>query len=225
MPNVLTPVQLDLKKFKATFTKKKRMQWARPSIWYDADTPDTIDRQHTEDNAIKNVLDDSRRQFKHRTDIFTTADRMQETRLAADYAFQHSMNIIAFLAWVLILSNEHCRRMLVLSKWSRGDVAKIDSEITIHNRATNIDPKRIARVMAGMKKPCPGKHHNQSTCERVTTADHDLCWSCHQVWKTRETMPDWMRAVVRDDYREMRRRAMESLYHVQYVEYDNDEAA
>lgn len=224
MEKTLKPMKLDYVSFKRAFIKKKRMQWARPSIWYDADTPDTITRE-TEDLATLNVLDDSRRQFKHRTDIFTPHDRMHETRLAADYAFLHSMNIIRFLMWVLILSDEHSRRMLLLSGWRKADVAKNDPHITVYNRAVNIDPKQIARVMTGMKKPCPGKHHNQATCERVTTSNHDLCWSCHQVWPTRETMPDWMVAVVRDDWREFRKRAIESLYHVQYVEFDYDEAA
>lgn len=224
MDKLLQPLKLDYPGFKRTFLKKKRMQWARPSIWYDADTPDTIARE-TEDAAIVNILHDSRPQFKYRTDIFTSADRLHETRLAADYAIEHNRNVINFLMWILILSNEHCRRMLVLSGWRKANVEENDPHITIHNRAVNIDPKRIARVMTGMKKPCPGKHHNQATCERVTTSNHDLCWSCHQVWPTRETMPDWMVAVVRDDWREFRKRAIESLYHLEYIEYDNDEAA
>lgn len=219
---VLQPMSLDYTSFRKTFVKKKRMQWARPSIWYDADVADTINRE-TEDDAIANVLDDSRRQFKHRTDVFTPADRMGETRIAADYQWQKTYelaSVIRFLMWVLILSDSHTRKMLMLSGWHKVDSEKNAPNITILSRVKTIDPRLIGRVMAGMKKPCPGKHHNQATCERVTTSNHDLCWSCHQVWPTREAFPDWMLAVVRDDYREFRRQAIEAVYHQEYVEAD-----
>lgn len=193
------------------------MQWARPSIWYDADTPDTITRE-AEDAAVVNVLDDSRRQFKHRTDIFTPADRMHETRLAADYAIRNSVSVIRFLMWVLILSESHTRRMLVLSGWHKGNGGEIEPELVIHSRDKRFDERLILRSMSGMKKPCPGKHHNQINCEHVTTANHDLCWSCHQRWNTRDEMPEWMQAVVRDDRKEYRRRAIEALYHMEYSE-------
>lgn len=216
-------MKLDYPSFKRTFLKKKRMQWARPSIWYGSDTPDTITRE-TEDIALTNILHDSRSQFKHRTDIFTPADRMSETRLAADYAFFNSLNIIRFLMWILILSDEHARRMLILSGWHKADVAKNEGQLVILSRDRRFDERLILRSMMGMKKSCPGKHHNQANCEHVTTANHDLCWSCHQRWNTRDEMPEWMQVVVRDDRKEYRRRAIEALYHMEYTE-EIDEAA
>lgn len=214
-------LQLDIAQFKKAFAKKKRMQWARPSIWYDADTPDTITRE-AEDSAVANVLDDSRRQFKHRTDIFTPQDRMHETRLAADYAFHRSMNIIRFLMWVLILSDEHSRRMLMLSGWRRADVAKIEPEFALISRAVKQNERQVQRIMATTLKPCPGKPENKY-CDGHTRASNDLCWHCRLKWKTRAEYPLWLLTLVQDDDKEYRRQAQEALYHIEYVE--NDEAA
>lgn len=218
---LLQPLKLDYASFRKTFVKKKKMQWARPSIWYDADLADTVDRSEGEGDAIKNVLDDSRRIFKHRTDIFTPEDRMQETRLAADYAYEkygEMASVIHFLKWVLLLSETHSRKMLMLSGWRKLDSWKTAPQLVIHSRDKRFDERLILRVMMGIKKQCPGKHHNTVNCEHVTSANHDLCWTCHQIWQTRDDMPDWMQSVVRNDRKEYRRQAIEAIYHEEYME-------
>lgn len=216
MPISSLPTSFDYTGFRRTFLLKKRYAWARPSIWLDSSYPATVDRSGSEDPAILLVLEAARQTFKLRSDVFTPADRLEEARRLADYAADRGVTVTRLVAAMLLISNEHARRLLIQSGWKRCDVEENDQEFIIQSRA-KFDERRIRHTMMGIRKPCPGASNNPR-CEKTTTSNHDLCWPCHEIWHSREEMPDWMLHVVRDDQREYRRQAIEALYHLELRE-------
>lgn len=209
---------IDIAAFRKRFVSKKKKSWARPMIWMDADEPSTINRDKSEGAAIVNVLEQARYKFRY-DPTFTREERLQETRIAADYAYARGMGIIRFLMFILVMSDEHSRRLLILSGWRGIDVAKNGSEFHSISRADNYDERTIKRYVAGIKKPCPGRPYNRSSCDMFVTANHGICWHCLQLYgQSREQWPKWLVSLVQDDDREYRLRAIEALYHRELVE-------
>lgn len=215
---VIQPLTLDITSFKKRFKAKKRVAWAHPMIWMDAYEPSTINRDLSEGEAVVNILAQSRRQFRYNP-LFTREERLQETRIAADYAYARGMNIVKFLVFILMMSDEHCRRLLLLSGYKVANVVENGSEFHINSRAKLYDERAIKRYVAGFRKPCPGRPFNRSTCDGFTNANHGVCWHCSQLYgASRQEWPNWLIALVQDDDREYRRRAIEAIYHRELVE-------
>jgi len=210
---LLQPLTIDYAQFRKRFVAKKKASWARPMIWMDAEEPSTVNRSLSEGDAIVNVLEQARHTFRYRSDLFTREERLQETRIAHDYALAHGLGIIRFLMFILLMSDEHCRRMLIMAGRA-GNVAKVTPEFHSISRAQSHNEKDIKRYVAGLKKPCPGRPFNKASCDRFVTANHGICWHCLQMYgMTRNEWPNWLVALVQDDDREYRLRAIEALYH------------
>lgn len=215
---VIEPLSLNISAFKKRFARKKKVAWARPMIWLDATEPSTVNRDLSEGEALANVFDQARVQFRYNP-LFTRDERLQETRIAADYAYARGLNIVRFLMMVLLMSDEHCRRLLILSGYRVADVANSGSEFHSIDRAKLYDERAIKRYVAGLRKPCPGRPFNRSSCDGFVTANHGVCWHCLQMYgQTRDLWPNWLLALVQDDDREYRRRAIEAIYHRELVE-------
>ncbi len=214
---LIESLTIDYASFRRRFVTKKKKSWARPMIWMDADYPSTINRYHSEDIAIVNILEQARHKFRY-DPTFTREERLQETRIAHDYALAHGLAVIRFLMFILVMSDEHCRRLLIMAG-RNGNVAKNEVNLHITDRASLYDERAIKRYMVGLKKVCPGKPHNKSTCDGTVTANHGICWHCLQMYgQTRDTWPNWLIALVQDDDREMRRQAIEAIYHQELYE-------
>lgn len=210
---VIEPLTLDVGAFKKRFAQKKKLAWAHPMIWIEAADPSTINRDHSEGEAVVNVFEQARRQFRYNP-LFTRDERLMETRLAADYATRYGLGVIRILMVVLMMSDEHCRRLLLLSGWKGNDVAKNTSEFHSNSRADLYDERAIKRYTAGLRKPCPGRPYNRSSCDGFVTANRGVCWHCVQLYgQSRQEWPNWLIALVQDDDREYRLRAIEALYH------------
>ncbi len=203
---------IDYAAFRRRFVTKKKKSWARPMIWVDADEPSTINRDHSEGIAFVNILEQARHQFRY-DPTFTREERLEETRLAHDYAIAHGIGIIKFLMFILLMSDEHCRRLLIMAG-RNGNVARFDYEFHSIDRASTHDERDIKRYVAGIRKPCPGRPYNKNTCDGFVTANHGICWHCVQLYgASRTDWPNWLIALVRDDDKEYRLRAIEALYH------------
>lgn len=209
---------IDIAAFRKRFVTKKAKSWARPMIWMDANEPSTINRDKSEGEAMVNVLKQARRQFRY-DPTFTREERLQETRIAADYAMARGMGIVRFLMFILLMSDEHSRRLLILSGWKGVNVALEGHEFHVIGRADNYDERAIKRYVAGARKACPGRPFNKSTCDKFVTANHGICWHCLQLYgASRSDWPNWLLSLVRDDDKEMRQRAIEALYFREYQE-------
>lgn len=217
---LLQPLTIDYAAFRKRFVTKKRKSWARPMIWIDADEPSTINRDATEGVAMVNILEQARHKFRY-DPTFTRDERLEETRLAHDYALAHGVGVIRFLMFILMMSDEHCRRMLIMAG-RNSNVANSGSNFHSINRASMYDERTIKRYVAGLKKPCPGRPYNRNTCDHFVTANHGICWHCLQLYgASRTEWPNWLVALVQDDDREYRLRAIEALY---YREVNDDMA-
>lgn len=215
---LLQPLTINYELFRKRFVAKKKKSWARPMLWIDAHEPSTVNRDDSEGVALTNIFEAARHEFRYNP-LFTRDERLKETRLAADYAMARAMNIVKFLAFILVMSDEHSRRLLVLSGWRGSNVVENASDFHIHNRASLYDERTIKRYVAGLRKPCPGRPFNHSSCDKFVTADHGICWHCLQLYgQTRQEWPKWLLALVQDDDREMRSRAIEALYHGEFIE-------
>lgn len=215
---LLEPLTINYELFRKRFVAKKKKSWAHPMVWIDAFEPSTVNRDHSEGVALTNVFESARHEFRYNP-LFTRDERLKETRLAADYAMARAMNIVKFLAFILVMSDEHSRRLLVLSGWRGSNVVENVPNLHIHSRGGIQNEKDIKRYVAGLRKPCPGRPFNHSSCDKFVTADHGICWHCLQLYgQTRQEWPKWLLALVQDDDREMRSRAIEALYHGEFVE-------
>lgn len=212
------PLTIDYASFRKRFVSKKKKSWARPMIWMDASEPSTIDRSGSEDIAIVNVLEQARKQFRY-DPSFTREERLEETWIAADYAYSRGLGIVRFLMYILLMSDEHSRRLLILSGWKGQYVAKSASQLPNNIRVKHYNEQDIKRYRAGLRKPCPGRPYNKQTCDKFVSASHDICWHCLQMYgTTRQEWPNWLVALAQDDDREYRLRAIEALYHREFVE-------
>lgn len=209
---------IDIAAFKKRFRSKKAKSWARPMIWMDAAEPSTIDRTRSEDIAIVNVLEQARHKFRF-DPAFTRDERLAETRTAADYAYARGLSIIGFLMFILVMSDVHSRRLLILSGWKGVNVAHNDHIFHNSIKRQVYDEGAIKRVISGLRKPCPGRPFNRSTCDGFVSAKHGICWHCLQMYgQTRDLWPNWLLTLVRDDDKEYRLRAIEALYHREFHE-------
>lgn len=207
-PDTLT---IDYAAFRKRYRRLKRNWWARPMIWMDHDEPGTVNRDLSEGLACTNILQQARYRFRRDPSI-RLEDRLDETRIARDYALAHGVGVVRFLMYILMMSDRHCRRMLVLTG-TPLDAVKIDHQFHSMSKVSKYDERALKRYVAGLKKPCPGRSFNRKDCDQFVTADHGICWHCLQRYgATRAEWPSWLVMLVRDDDKEYRRRAKEALY-------------
>jgi hypothetical protein len=213
---VLTPLLINEAKFKKRFRQRKSKYWARPSVCLIADEPGTIDRNDTEGVAIVNVFEQARNIFRYHPQLFTTDDRLEEVRTLADYAYSGGKPIVRLLMYALLYSDDNCRRLLILSGWNKESDKNEDLGTIYNVGKARQNRTAIHGVLRRMDKKCPG-HGANPDCEGKIPAHRDLCFSCHELYgKTREEYPEWLRFMVRDDYAEHRKQAIEQLYHIEY---------
>lgn len=223
MSKVIEPLKLDVKKFKQRFKERARYRWAKPSVWLISHEPTALYRE-LEVLVILSLFEQSKNIFKWRHDLWSDADRLEEVRTLADFATEQGVSIIGLLMRTMLYSDEHCRRLLILSGW-KADVAKNPLTMVLDNRDGErfFNRKKVDRSLSVTMRPCPGKLVNKSTCAGVVAANHDLCWHCHQIYGfTREEYPKWMLFMVQDDRREYYARAKEAIY---FEELPDEKAA
>jgi hypothetical protein len=193
--------------------------WCFPSKFIISDHADTVSRP-TEDEAIVNIIEAARRIFRYRSDVFTTQMRHTEVIKLADYANRLAINPTAFTAGVLKYDRSWVRKVLVEAGWfdkkATENAEKFHSIYESSEHPKRRQPEnRVKRIMASGTKPCPA-HGENRFCKGHAYGCDSLCEECLKVYGvTRESWPDWLLFLVRDDEREARRKAQESVLHLE----------
>jgi hypothetical protein len=191
-----------------------RFLWRyKPSTWLISGNPDTVERP-TEAEAIVNAFKEAQRMFRA---IATQDEIMDEVRVLVRYAYDNNIGVVQLVKVALGYSQSHAYRLIANCGVKADDGKKIEPDLVVVDRVKLYDERAIMRYMASIVKPCPN-HNHEPNCQKTTTAQYDLCWSCSQVYRTREEMPDWLRFVSQRDKAEYRRQAIEALYHVELIE-------
>lgn len=191
-----------------------RFLWRyKPSTWLISGNPETIERP-TEAEAIVGAFMEARRMFRA---IATRDEIMEEVRTLVRYAHENNMGAAILVEKALGFSKSYAYELVVKSGIDREYRNETAPELVVIDRVKLYDERAIMRYMASIVKPCPN-HNHEPSCEQTTTAQFDLCWSCSQVYRTREEMPDWLRFVSKRDKAEYRKQAIEALYHSELIE-------
>lgn len=191
-----------------------RFLWRyKPSTWLISGNPDTVERP-TESDAIMNAFMEAVRMFRA---IATQQEIMEEVRTLVAYAHENNMGAVKLVEKCLSYSERHAYRLVRECGYAAANVSEIDAEFPSIDRVKLYDERAIKRYVAAITKPCPNHNHNPE-CQKTTQANHDLCWSCSQVYRTREEMPAWLKWVVQQDNAEYRKQALEALYHAELIE-------
>jgi hypothetical protein len=192
--------------------------WCFPSKFIISDHADTVSRP-TEDEAIVNIVEAARRIFRYRSDVFTTQMRHTEVIKLADYANRLAINPTAFSAGVLKYDRSWVRKVLVESGWfdkkATENTEKFASVIEGQHHKRRQPENRIQKIKASGTKPCPA-HGENRFCKGYAYGCDDLCEECFKVYGyVREDYPSWLLFLVKDDAREARRKAQESVLHLE----------
>lgn len=191
-----------------------RFLWRyKPSTWLISGNPDTVERP-TEAEAIVGAFMEARRMFRA---IATRDEIMEEVRTLVHYAYINNIGVVQLVEKCLGYSERHAYRLIAGCGYKPDHVRENAPEFPVIDRVKLYDEQAIKRYVAAITKPCPNHNHSPK-CNSTTQANHDLCWSCSQVYATREEMPDWLRWVVKQDNAEYRRQAIEALYHAELIE-------
>jgi len=191
-----------------------RFLWRyKPSTWLISGNPDTVERP-TEAEAIVGAFMEARRMFRA---IATQDEIMDEVRVLVRYAYDNDIGVVQLVKVALGYSQRHAYRLIANCGVQREHGNENAPELVVVDRVKLYDERAIMRYMASIVKPCPN-HNHAPGCNQTTTAQYDLCWSCSQVYRTREEMPEWLRFVSQRDKVEYRKQAIEALYHAELIE-------
>lgn len=191
-----------------------RFLWRyKPSTWLISGNPDTVERP-TEAEAIVNAYDDAVLMFRA---IATPNEVMDEVRTLVQYAYENSIGAAKLIEKALGFSESYAYELVVKCGIERRDKNENASEFPLYSRVKLYDESAIKRYVAAIIKPCPNHNHSPH-CEKTTRASNELCYSCRQIYMTREEMPEWLRWVVKQDNAEYRKQAIEALYHAELIE-------
>jgi len=191
-----------------------RFLWRyKPSTWLISGNPDTVERP-TEADAIVNAFKEAQRMFRA---IATQDEIMDEVRTLVDYAYANNIGAAKIIEKALGFSESYAYELVVKCGIERQQRNENASKFPLHSRVKLYDEGAIKRYMAAIIKPCPNHNHSPN-CEQTTRASNELCWSCRQLYITREEMPAWLWFVVQQDGAEYRKQAIEALYHAELIE-------
>lgn len=195
--------------------------WCWPHKFIESETASTVSRP-TEAEAIENIVEQARKIFRLRSDVFTIEMRHAEIMMLADYATRIPVTATPYVAGILNYSRSQIHRVLAEAGWFDKNATKnaelfhSNSESSVHLKR-RLPESRVKRIMASGTKPCPANGENRF-CKGHAYGCDALCEECIKVYGLREEWPDWLLFLVRSDERENRRQAQESVMHLELHE-------
>ena len=177
---------------------------------------DMIVNRPTELGVFLPMIRDALGRFQREQRALTR--RQEEAIKAAEEAAAKGLHPARYVADILDIGAESARQLLKRAheRQSQLKMLVLGTKSHIESRGKYIQPREavIRRKMASYRLDCPGKEWHDE-CEGATTADRGLCWPCFNRYGFPGERPPWLDYLVKDNWKEMRRRAIDEMTTVQ----------